>query len=76
MMPTPASSVVLHRDVDADDGAIQLVMETIEPSDFSNSVISWVNFESSVDVSADTALLTQPDLVVKCSGEVIWDSRA
>ena len=83
MLPTPAWSVVLHRDVTVDDGSVQLVMETIEPSGLSNSVISWVSFETSVDVSDDASAETstdqtesaQSDVLVKCSGELIWSSR-
>ena len=70
-MPTPAWSVLLHHDVSVENGLVELVMQTIEPSSISNSVISWIYFETSVHTTESV----QPDVLVKCAGETIWTSQ-
>lgn len=69
-MPTPAWSVMLHQSVDVDNGAIELVMETIEPPGLSSSVVSWVYFEKIIDTNKSA----QADVTVKCADDVVWTS--
>lgn len=68
-MPTPAWSIVLHQNTEANSDAGELIMETIEPQGFSNSVVSWVAFETTITASK-TANIT-----VKCADDVVWNSQ-
>lgn len=71
-MPTPAWSVVLHQDAVAgnDNEAIELVMETIEPTGISSSIVSWIYFEKVINTELSAAV----DVSVNCAGESIWTS--
>jgi len=69
-LPTPAWKVVLHQSAGVDNGDIRLVMETIEPPGFSNSVVTWVSFEKNVATEA----AIQIDVSVVCGTEVVWNS--
>ncbi len=69
-MPTPAWSVDLHQVVSVGDGSIELIMETIEPSGYSSSVISWVQFAKIVNT--ENLGSNQADVIVKCADEVVW----
>ena len=70
-MPTPAWSVVLHENAGTDNDSIELVMETIQPSGMSSSVITWILAEKTID----TSTLSNPDITVKCGDEVVWTSQ-
>jgi len=70
-MPTPAWSIVLHELPGADEGTIKLVMETIPPTGMSNSVITWILAEKTLDTSAMSA----PDITVSCADEIVWSSQ-
>ena len=69
-MPTPAWSIELHQSASAGNDTIELIMETIEPSGMSASVVSWISFEKTVNTDVSTAVAVS----VKCAGEVIWHS--
>lgn len=69
-MPTPAWTILLHQDVDTDNETIELVMETIEPSGFSSSVVSWVAFETIVKATTPASA----NVTVTCAGDVVWNS--
>ena len=67
-MLTPAWSIMLHQQISADKRPVQFVIEKMVPPGISNSVISWIYFETSV-VTTESV---QPDVLVTCAGEVIW----
>lgn len=72
MMPTPAWTIILHQHASANDADVQLVMETLEPSDLSSTVIAWVNFEKTISTSATAKI----NVSVRCADEIIWTSSA
>lgn len=67
-MPTPAWSIALHQNTKVDNSTIEFVIETIEPSGLSSSVISWVGFETTASAAATT------NVVVSCAGDIVWNS--
>lgn len=72
MMPTPAWSVVLHNSGISNSSAIEFTVETIEPSAPSSSVVSWVTFETTMNIETSKSV----EVSVKCAGEPVWNSQS
>jgi|GEM_PF-3306273 len=67
-LPTPAWKIELRDS--SDDLDIALVMETIEPTGLSSSVVSWITFQTTVE----TTLADEARVTVWCAGEAVWTS--
>lgn len=72
MMPTPAWSVVLHNSDISNNSAIEFTVETIEPSSPSSSVVTWVTFETTLNIDTSQSV----EVSVKCAGELVWNSES